>query len=142
MENLIFTGSILGWSALNYMLKEEGVFENLCDLPVNSDIHIPMIPSILQNYSTIEYLPFETHNNLMPPSTQSSLITSSNVSSVFYTNQVCKLINFHLFSLNFPKIHSHSFPQNSMRHFNFTISGIHTNCYSNLILNCPQVEPN
>uniref|UniRef100_T1K030 Major facilitator superfamily (MFS) profile domain-containing protein n=1 Tax=Tetranychus urticae TaxID=32264 RepID=T1K030_TETUR len=86
MENLIFTGSILGWSALNYMLKEEGVFENLCDLPVNSDIHIPMIPSILQNYSTIEYLPFETHN-LMPPSTQSSLITSSNVSSVFYTNQ-------------------------------------------------------
>lgn len=29
-ENLIFSGSILGWSALNYMLKQEGIFIDLC----------------------------------------------------------------------------------------------------------------
>lgn len=29
-ENLIFSGSILGWSALNYMLKQEGIFSSLC----------------------------------------------------------------------------------------------------------------
>ena len=29
-ENLIFSGSILGWSALNYMLKQEGIFVDLC----------------------------------------------------------------------------------------------------------------
>lgn len=30
LENLIFSGSILGWSALNYMLKQEGIFADLC----------------------------------------------------------------------------------------------------------------
>jgi hypothetical protein len=29
-ENLIFSGSILGWSALNHMLKQEGIFVDLC----------------------------------------------------------------------------------------------------------------
>ena len=29
-ENLIFSGSILGWSALNHMLKQEGIFADLC----------------------------------------------------------------------------------------------------------------
>jgi hypothetical protein len=31
LENLIFSGTILGWSALNYMLKSEGVYQNICD---------------------------------------------------------------------------------------------------------------
>ena len=30
LENLVFSGSILGWSALNYMLKQEGIFSSLC----------------------------------------------------------------------------------------------------------------
>lgn len=30
LENLVFSGTILGWSALNYMLKQEGVFESVC----------------------------------------------------------------------------------------------------------------
>lgn len=30
IENLVFSGSILGWSALNYMLKQEGIFESVC----------------------------------------------------------------------------------------------------------------
>ena len=30
LENLVFSGSILGWSALNYMLKQEGIFSDLC----------------------------------------------------------------------------------------------------------------
>lgn len=47
-ENLIFSGSILGWSALNYMLKQEGIFVDLCheDLAIN-----PVSPYPYRNYS-------------------------------------------------------------------------------------------
>jgi len=31
LENLIFSGTILGWSALNYMLKSEGIYQDICD---------------------------------------------------------------------------------------------------------------
>ena len=30
-EALIFSGTILGWSSLNYMLKSEGVYQYICD---------------------------------------------------------------------------------------------------------------
>lgn len=43
-ENLIFSGSILGWSALNYMLKQEGIFVDLCQESVSS-------PFPYRNYS-------------------------------------------------------------------------------------------
>lgn len=44
-ENLIFSGSILGWSALNYMLKQEGIFVDLCQEAVISS------PFPYRNYS-------------------------------------------------------------------------------------------
>lgn len=44
-ENLIFSGSILGWSALNFMLKQEGIFVHLCDESVLSS------PLPFRNYS-------------------------------------------------------------------------------------------
>lgn len=80
IENLVFSGSILGWSALNYMLKQEGIFESVCyddeistrrtSLSLNSanDIHpsiefdIPSNPySSSFNYSI--HTPGVTHIN-------------------------------------------------------------------------------
>ena len=40
LENLVFSGSILGWSALNYMLKQEGVFSSLCHHDASDQIYI------------------------------------------------------------------------------------------------------
>lgn len=58
LENLIFTGSILGWSSLNFMLKEEGVFSHLC-----AQIHHPLSSSLSSpgntfffNESSVEYI--------------------------------------------------------------------------------------
>ncbi|CAG2172806.1 unnamed protein product [Oppiella nova] len=31
LENLVFSGTILGWSAMNYILKSEGVYQYVCD---------------------------------------------------------------------------------------------------------------
>ena len=45
-ENLIFSGSILGWSALNFMLKQEGIFQDLCLEDVTSSTPYPF-----RNYS-------------------------------------------------------------------------------------------
>lgn len=42
-ENLIFTGTILGWSALNYMLKAEGVYRHLC--VISPEVEYVKIPS-------------------------------------------------------------------------------------------------
>lgn len=46
-ENLIFSGSILGWSALNYMLKQEGIFADLCQEEFSSQSS----PYPYRNYS-------------------------------------------------------------------------------------------
>lgn len=41
IETLVFSGSILGWSALNHMLKQEGIFEWVCDSNSNSSVVLP-----------------------------------------------------------------------------------------------------
>lgn len=62
-ENLIFTGSILGWSALNYMLKEEGIFSDYCHDNV-PHLLVPHLPAIdnSANGSHAEYLIKMGHN--------------------------------------------------------------------------------
>ena len=62
-ENLIFTGSILGWSALNYMLKEEGIFSDFCSDNV-PPIMMPHNSAIDEsaNGSLVEYLVELGHN--------------------------------------------------------------------------------
>ncbi|XP_074598968.1 equilibrative nucleobase transporter 1-like isoform X2 [Brevipalpus obovatus] len=62
-ENLIFTGSILGWSALNYMLKEEGIFSDYCNDNV-PHLLVPHLPAIdnSANGSYVDYLIKTGHN--------------------------------------------------------------------------------
>ena len=36
LENLIFSGPIMGWSALNYMLKHERIYESICEYHFDS----------------------------------------------------------------------------------------------------------
>lgn len=36
LETVIFTGNIFGWAALNYMLKQQGVYRHLCPLSNHS----------------------------------------------------------------------------------------------------------
>ena len=45
LENLVFSGSILGWSALNYMLKAEGIFSDVCT-NVHSSNFVTISPTV------------------------------------------------------------------------------------------------
>jgi len=56
-ENLIFGGTLLGWSALNNMLKSEGVYQNVCpDINPNNLINH-------YNYSMTQKNPVLIHAN-------------------------------------------------------------------------------
>ncbi|GFY60072.1 solute carrier family 43 member 3 [Trichonephila inaurata madagascariensis] len=37
-ETFVFTGNIFGWTALHYMLRQEGIYEHVCDTQGN-DTH-------------------------------------------------------------------------------------------------------
>ncbi|KAI1289929.1 Solute carrier family 43 member 3 [Halotydeus destructor] len=50
LENLVFSGSILGWSALNYMLKQEGIFADQCvKPPTPGGVSSALPPLVLRN---------------------------------------------------------------------------------------------
>ena len=38
LENLLFSGTIFGWTALNYMLKSEGVYQYVCDENLHNNL--------------------------------------------------------------------------------------------------------
>lgn len=61
LENLVFSGSILGWAPLNYMLKEEGIFSDTC---ISSDP-----PNLIARHSS------------SPPAFNSSTWTSTSAST-------------------------------------------------------------
>ncbi|GFT86793.1 uncharacterized protein TNCV_4163731 [Trichonephila clavipes] len=73
LETWVFSGSILGWSALHYMLKQEGVYGHLCNTfevpsgnssadsllaplvsPVE-DIEETILPSVQTPFSVLKY---------------------------------------------------------------------------------------
>lgn len=59
LENFIFSGSILGWSSLNYMLKEEGVYNYLCRTNNSTNSTLIIIDSDIVNdeYAlTVKYI--------------------------------------------------------------------------------------
>lgn len=62
LENFIFSGAILGWSSLNYILKEEGVYRHLCEKSNISAVIFSELGEIVdegldtfQNMSYVEY---------------------------------------------------------------------------------------
>lgn len=59
-ENLIFSGTILGWSALNYMLKSEGVYRDICE---DVKPHFEINDYNINNYSIIQRNSISMQNN-------------------------------------------------------------------------------
>jgi hypothetical protein len=52
IENLVFSGIIFGWPALFYMLKSEGIYEDLCEFSeTNQQITANSNHSSYNNYS-------------------------------------------------------------------------------------------
>lgn len=51
LENIFFSGAIFGWSALFYILKQEGVYGHLCDQSLVSEV-----TNLNPNSSFMEYV--------------------------------------------------------------------------------------
>src|SRR5688572_7116805 len=64
IENLVFSGSILGWSALNYMLKQEGIFHSLCELDASGNAI-----TIANTTISSPNVPYSNQTTLTPSST-------------------------------------------------------------------------
>ncbi|GIX66491.1 uncharacterized protein CEXT_18201 [Caerostris extrusa] len=58
LETWVFSGSILGWSALHYMLKQEGVYGHLCttvqDVPSTNSTASSLLAPLLNPVDEIE----------------------------------------------------------------------------------------
>lgn len=50
LETWVFSGSILGWSALHYMLKRQGVYGHLChqiEVPARNDSFLAVAEALV-----------------------------------------------------------------------------------------------
>ncbi|CAL1295119.1 unnamed protein product [Larinioides sclopetarius] len=65
LETWVFSGSILGWSALHYMLKQEGVYGHLC-MP----IEIPSLNASSASLTAPALTPVEEMEEAVLPSVQ------------------------------------------------------------------------
>ena len=56
LETWVFSGSILGWSALHYMLKRQGVYGHLCnaiEVPPRNDSFIAVAEALVDTMEEV-----------------------------------------------------------------------------------------